>query len=50
MNVDEVQQRLWEQSKAHRENREASMPLFPTNPYDLRIRNLSPDPPSGMAG
>ncbi len=41
MNVEEVQRRLWEQSKAHRENREASLPLFPTNPYDMRIRNLS---------
>ena len=41
MNVEEVQRRLWEQSKAHRGNREANMPLFPTNPYDLRVRNLS---------
>ena len=41
MNVDEVQRRLWEQSKAHKENREASMPLFPTSAYDLRIRSLS---------
>jgi len=41
MNVEEVQRRLWEQSKAHKENREASMPLFPTSTYDLRIRNLS---------
>ncbi len=40
MNVEEVQRRLWEQSKAHKENREASLPLFPTNPYDLRIHNL----------
>ena len=41
MDVKEVQRRLWEQSKAHRENREASMPLFPTSPYDKRVRNLS---------
>jgi RNA-directed DNA polymerase len=41
MNVEEVQRRLWEQSKTHKENREASMPLFPTNTDDLRIRNLS---------
>jgi group II intron reverse transcriptase/maturase len=41
MNVEEVQRRLWEQSKAHKENREASCPLFPINPYDCRIRNLS---------
>jgi group II intron reverse transcriptase/maturase len=41
MNVEEVQRRLWEQSMAHRGNREASVPLFPTNPYDLRVRNLS---------
>jgi len=41
MNVEEVQRRLWEQSKAHKKNREASVPLFPTNPYDKRIRNLS---------
>jgi group II intron reverse transcriptase/maturase len=41
MNVEEVQRRLWEQSKEHKENREASMPLFPTSTYDLRIRNLS---------
>ena len=41
MNVEEIQRRLWEQSKIHRENREASCPLFPTNVYDNRIRNLS---------
>jgi len=40
MNVEEVQRRLWEQSKTHKENREASLPLFPTNAYDLRVRNL----------
>ena len=41
MNVEEVQRRLWEQSKTHKENREASLPFFPTNEYDKRIRNLS---------
>ena len=41
MNVEEVQRRLWEQSKTHKENREANLPLFPTNRYDNRIRNLS---------
>jgi RNA-directed DNA polymerase len=41
MNVEEVQRRLWEQSKTHKENREANLPLFPTNMYDNRIRNLS---------
>ena len=40
MNVEEVQRRLWEQSKAHKENREASLPLIPTNTYECRIRNL----------
>ena len=41
MNVEEIQRRLWEQSKTHNENRKASTPLFPTNTYDKRIRNLS---------
>ena len=41
MNVEEVQRRLWEQSKTHKENREAGLPFFPTSAYDLRIRNLS---------
>ena len=40
MNIDEVQRRLWEQSQAHRQHRESGMPLFPTNPYGGRIRNL----------
>jgi RNA-directed DNA polymerase len=40
MNIEEVQRRLWEQSKTHRENREASLPLFLTNTYANRIRNL----------
>jgi group II intron reverse transcriptase/maturase len=40
MNIEEVQRRLWEESKEHMANRESSCPLFPVNPYDLRIRNL----------
>ncbi len=40
MNVQEVQRRLWEQSRAHREHREAGRPLIPTNPYENRVRNL----------
>jgi hypothetical protein len=40
MNIDEVQRRLWEQSRAHRQHRESGTPLFPTNPYGGRIRNL----------
>ena len=40
MNIEEVQQRLWEQSRNHREHREAGTPLFPTNAYDGRARNL----------
>ena len=40
MNIDEVQRRLWEQSQAHRQNRESGTPLFPTNPYGGRIGNL----------
>ncbi len=40
MNINEVQRRLWEQSRAHKDNRESGTPLFPTNPYSGRIRNL----------
>jgi group II intron reverse transcriptase/maturase len=40
MNIDEVQRRLWEQSQAHRQHRQSGTPLFPTNSYDGRIRNL----------
>ncbi|MDD3585723.1 MAG: group II intron reverse transcriptase/maturase [Thermoguttaceae bacterium] len=40
MNVEEVQRRLWTESRENRENREASLPLFRTNPYDKRVRNL----------
>lgn len=40
MNIDEVQRRLWEQSQLHRQHRESGTPMFPTNPYGGRIRNL----------
>ena len=40
MNIEEVQRRLWEQSRTHKEHREAGTPLFPSNPYKGRIRNL----------
>jgi RNA-directed DNA polymerase len=40
MNIEEVQRRLWEQSQAHKQHRESGTPLFPTNPYGGRIRNL----------
>jgi group II intron reverse transcriptase/maturase len=40
MNVNEVRRRLWEQSKEHKAHRESNRPLLPTNPYDLRIRQL----------
>ena len=40
MNIEEVQRRLWEQSQAHKQNRESGTPLFPTDPYDGRARNL----------
>ena len=40
MNINEVQCRLWEQSQAHKQLRESGTPLFPTNPYGGRIRNL----------
>ena len=40
MNTEEVQRRLWEQSRTHKAHREAGTPMFPTNPYALRIRNL----------
>ncbi len=40
MNIEEVQRRLWEQSQAHKQNRELGTPMFPTNPYGGRIRNL----------
>ena len=40
MDVKEVQRSLWEQSKKHKANRESSRPLFPTDPYEGRIRQL----------
>ena len=40
MNIEEVQRRLWEESKIHKANRESSSPLFPVNPYEKRIRKL----------
>jgi RNA-directed DNA polymerase len=40
MNIEEVQRRLWEQSQAHKQNRESGTPLFPTDPYGGRVRNL----------
>ena len=40
MNIEEVQRRLWEESKVHKANRESSCPLFPVNPYEKRIRKL----------
>jgi RNA-directed DNA polymerase len=40
MNIEEVQRRLWEESKAHKANRESSRPLFPVNPHEKRIRKL----------
>jgi len=40
MNIDEVQCRLWEQSQTHKQHRESGTPLFPTDPYDGRIRNV----------
>lgn len=40
MNIAEVQRRLWEESQEHKANRESSRPLFPVNPYDMRLRKL----------
>lgn len=40
MNVEEVQRRLWDESHAHKRDRESGTPLFPTDPYVGRIRNL----------
>lgn len=40
MNVEEVQRRVWEQSKMHKSFKQTDMPLFPVNPYGKRIRNL----------
>lgn len=41
MNVEEVQQRLWEQSRKHRRSRETIGTLFAENSREQRIRNLS---------
>ena len=40
MNIEEVQRRLWEQSQDHKRLKDSGTPLFPSNPYDGRIRNL----------
>lgn len=40
MNVEEVQRRLWEQSRMHKRHRGSSTPLFPVNAYEGRVRNL----------
>ncbi len=40
MDIAMVQRRLYEQSYEHKKNKESSLPLFPVNPYDKRIRNL----------
>lgn len=40
MNVEEVQRRLWKESLEHKEHRTSTLPMFPTNPYDKRIRKL----------
>ena len=40
MNIEEVQRRLWEESKVHKANRESSRPLIPVNPHEKRIRKL----------
>jgi len=40
MNIEEVQRRLWEESKVHKANRESSRPLFSVNPYEMRARKL----------
>jgi len=41
MNIEEVQQRLWEQSRVHRDVRESKGTLFADNHWAKRIRNLS---------
>jgi RNA-directed DNA polymerase len=40
MNIEGVQRRLWEESKVHKANCESSRPMFPVNPYDMRLRKL----------
>lgn len=41
MNVEEVQRRLWEQSRMHRRSRETVGTLFAEDPRKQRARNLS---------
>lgn len=40
MNVKVVQRRLWEQSRQHRTHRDSSLPLFPVDRHERRVRNL----------
>ena len=38
MNIEDVQRRLWKESKEHKAHRESSKPLFPVDPYQKRTR------------
>ena len=40
MNIEEVQRRLWEQSREHKRGRETAGTLFREDPWKIRIRNL----------
>ena len=40
MNIEEVQRRLWEQSREHKRGRETIGTLFQENPWKMRIRGL----------
>lgn len=40
MNIEEVQRRLWEQSREHKRGRETAGTLFREDPWKMRIRNL----------
>ena len=40
MNIEEVQRRLWEESREHKRGRETAGTLFRENPWKMRIRNL----------
>jgi RNA-directed DNA polymerase len=40
MNIEDVQRRLWEESKEHKAHRESSKPLLPVDPYQKRTRQL----------
>ncbi|MFT5302941.1 MAG: RNA-directed DNA polymerase, partial [Mariniblastus sp.] len=44
MNVKVVQRRLWEQSRQHRNHRDSSLPLFPVDRFERRLRNLMHQP------